>query len=184
MRNEVINTILTRSSIRAYKPNEIDPDKLETLKEAALAAPTAMDKQEQRFAFVTDRAVLSDIESIILKSIVEGGDNEFAERIKARGGKIMYDAPLVVFICAPKAKFAAVNAGIAVENIAIAAKSMGLDSVILGMPALAFEGGHALEIKQKLGFSQEYEFMIAIAVGAPAMDKTPHEWNMSHIINI
>lgn len=184
MKNEVINTILARRSIRAYKPNEIDPDKLETLKEAALAAPTAMDKQEQRFAFVTDRVVISDIESIILNTMAENGDTEFAERIRARGGKVMYDAPLVVFICAPQAKFAAVNAGIAVENIAIAAKSMGLDSVILGMPAVAFEGSRALEIKQKLGLAPEYEFLIAIAVGTPAMDKKPHEWNMNHIINV
>lgn len=184
MKNETMDAIIARRSIRAYKPEAIAPDMLEALKTAALAAPTAMDRQEQRFAFVTDRDVLEDIESIILKSMYENGDTEFVERINSRGGKVMYDAPLVVFICAPKAKFAAVNAGIAVENIAIAAKSMGLDSVILGMPAVAFEGNYANQIKQKLGFAPEYEFMIAISVGAPAMDKAPHEWDMNHIINI
>ena len=96
----------------------------------------------------------------------------------------MYDAPLFVGIFAHPAKFSGVDAGIAVQNIALAAKSIGLDSVILGLPRLAFEGSNAAKYKKLLGIEVEREFMIGISVGHAAMSKTPHEWDCSHIIDI
>jgi len=96
----------------------------------------------------------------------------------------MYDAPLFVGIFAHPAKFSGVDAGIAVQNIALAAKSIGLDSVILGLPRLAFEGPNAAKYKKLLGIEVEREFMIGISVGHAATSKTPHEWDCSHIIDI
>lgn len=184
MTNEVLETILKRSSIRAYSPEKLTDEELAALKTAALAAPTAMNRQEQRFVFVTDPDKLELLEKSIMDNIIRSGSVEFAERIKARGGRTTYWAPLVVIICSKPSHFSRVDAGIAVENIALAAKSIGLDSVILGMPEGAFtcEGGEAL--KEAMRFPEGYEFSIAIAVGHRAMDKAPHERNEEHVINV
>lgn len=184
MKNTVINTICERRSIRAYRDEALTQEELKTLKVAALASPTAMNRQNQRFVFVSDRDTILDIENAVVDAIIEGGDKEFAQRIKDRKGKVIYNAPLFVAIFSKPAKFAGVDAGIAVENLAIAAKGMGLDSVILGMPDAAFVGEKGMERQKQLGIDEEYRFMIGIAIGHPDMGKEPHKWEWSHIIEV
>lgn len=181
MQNTVIETMLQRSSIRGYEPVPLTEEQLEALKKAALSSPTAMNRQDQRFIFVTDPERQARLEQAIIEGVLASGNKEFAERMKARGGKVTYDAPLVVIICAKPSHFAPVDAGIAVENLALAAQSMGLGSVILGMPASAFGPG-CEEAKREFGFPEGFEFMIAVSIGTPAVHKDPHEWDESHII--
>lgn len=184
MENMVLNTILARSSIRAYTGEKLTEAELDALRTAALASPTAMNRQTQRFIFVTDDAKLAEFEKGIYDSIMKHADPAFAERIKSRGGKVAYGAPLVVIICAAPGHFARVDSGIAVENIALTAKSLGLDSVILGMPEGAFAGDEGKAMRESFRFPEGYEFCIAISVGHRAMDKEPHEWDRSHVIDL
>ena len=181
MQNQVLDTVLNRSSIRAYADTPVAPEQLEALKKAALASPTAMNRQDQRFIFITDPEKRKRLEQAIVDGVIASGNVDFAERMKSRGGRVTYDAPLVVLICAKPSHFAPVDAGIAVENIVLAAGSMGLGSVILGMPASAFGPGSE-NVKREFGFPEGFEFMIAVSVGTPAVQKTPHEWDESHII--
>lgn len=182
MENAVLNTILARSSIRAYTDEPLNEAQLDALKKAALASPTAMNRQEQRFIFVTDSRLLDRLEAAVLAGIEASGNRDFAERIRARGGKTLYNARLVVVIAAKPSHFSRVDAGIAVENLALTAKSLGLDSVILGMPEGAFAGTDGL--KEDFRFPEGYEFQIAIGIGHRAMDKAPHEWDEGHVISI
>lgn len=182
--NDVVKTMLERSSIRAYTDEKLTEEQISILQEAALSAPTAMNAQDQRFVFVTNAAVINELEEGIIEAACAGGDSAFAERLRQRGGKIIYDAPLFIAIFAHPAKFSAVDAGIAIENIALAAKSIGLDTVILGFPRIAFEGPNAAKYKKLLGMDEEREFMIGISVGHAATTKEPHEWDCSHIIEI
>ena len=182
MNNLVLNTILSRSSIRAYQDEKLCDGEIEYLKKAALASPTAMNRQDQRFIFVTSDDKRTRLEQAIVDGVLASGNKDFAERMKARGGRVTYGAPLVIIICAKPSHFAPVDAGIAVENIAIAAKSIGLDSVILGMPASAFSGPGADAVKREFAFPEGFEFQIAISVGRGAMEKAPHEWEEGHVI--
>lgn len=147
--NDVIKTMLERSSIRAYTDEKLTQEQISLLQNAALSAPTAMNAQDQRFVFVTNAEIIAELEAGVVEAACAGGDAAFAERIKQRGGKIMYDAPLFVGIFAHPAKFSGVDAGIAVQNIALAAKSIGLDSVILGVHGPAASAGRLLESAQK-----------------------------------
>ena len=60
-----------------------------------------------------------------------------------------------------------IGAGIAVENMALAAVGLELGSVILGMPHEAFVGEEAEELRKALHFPEGFDFMIALAVGYP-----------------
>ena len=184
MENTVLKTMLERSSIRAYTDEAITDGELAALKKAALSAPTAMNRQDQRFIFVTAKDKLDLLENAVMQGIIESGNKEFAERIKSRGGRTLYNAQLVVIIAAKEAHFSRVDAGIAVENLALCAKSLGLDSVILGMPEGVFAGAHAEEMKKAFLFPEGCSFQIAIGIGHRAMDKEPHEWNEEHVIEI
>lgn len=182
--NEVMDVILKRSTIRAYSPELPTEEEISALKQAALASPTAMNRQDQRFIFVTDPELIKALDEAIIQSIVDSGNADFAERIKSRGGKPTYSAPLVVVICGKPSHYMRVDAGIAVENLALAAKSLGLDSVILGMPEGAFAGERGAEMRKRFRFPDGFEYGIAIAIGRRAMDKEPHKWNEEHIIEI
>lgn len=182
--NEVIKTMLVRRSIRAYKDIKLTDEELFLLKQAALSAPTAMNRNDQRFAFVSDASVITRIENDVVEAVRDAGDTAFLERILSRNGKVIYDAPLFVGIFGKESNYAGVDAGIAVQNLALAAKALGLDLVILGMPSLAFSGKRGEALQKLLGVPEEFKFRIGIAIGHPAMDKDPHEWDESHVIEI
>ena len=179
-----IETMLARSSIRAYTDEKLTDEEIILLKKAALSAPTAMNRNDQRFVFVTDGAVISKVEQEVIAGVKAKDDTVFLERILSRGGKVAYDAPLLVMIFGKPSRYAGIDAGIAVQNLALAAKSLELGSVILGMPSIAFEGPGAAELQKELGVEPEFGFEIAIAIGHSATEKTPHEWDESHIIEL
>ncbi|MBO4383830.1 MAG: nitroreductase family protein [Clostridia bacterium] len=184
MENSVIKTMLERSSIRAYSDEKLTYAELHALEEAALSSPTAMNRQDQRFIFVTNDAMLQRLEQAIMQSIIDSGNTDFAERIKSRGGKTTYNARLIVIIVNKPSHFSRVDAGIAVENLALAAKSLGLDSVILGMPEGAFAGEYGAALREEFRFPEGFEFSIAIGIGHRATEKIQHEWNREHVIYI
>ena len=72
-----------------------------------------------------------------------------------RNYDVFFGAPLVVFITlpeTPRSRFAEVDAGIAVENLALSAQGMGLGSVILGRPRDVLDGENRKDWAQRLGF--------------------------------
>lgn len=59
MTNEVINNILTRTSIRVFDPDKKLPDDtFDILTRAAMAAPTGVDRRPWDFIVVTDNSIL------------------------------------------------------------------------------------------------------------------------------
>ena len=77
-----------------------------------------------------------------------------------------------------------VDCGIAVENMALAAEGLGIGSVILGLPKAAFAGPRADELRKRLECPEEYDFVIALALGYATDQKEPHDLHMDHISRI
>ena len=161
--NEVLKAIAERRSIRGYEDKQISAEELNALVKVALESPSARNAQPWHFSFVQDKALIDAVDKEILKNA-------------GREGTIFYGAPLVIFISADASNsFAGVDSGIATQNIALAAHSMGLGSVILGMPRFAFEGEKGAEFEKALKFPQGHKFQIALSVGYPTMGKDAHE---------
>lgn len=172
--NLVLKTIQERSSIRRYKDTPLTHEELTLLKDAVLAAPTARNLQGLRYYFITDRSILKQIDQRVMHHAGE----EMRARMKERGSdSFFYDAPLGVIITAGDQKWPGEDAGIAVGILSIAAQSMGLGSVILGIPAMAFKEDDPENCGKLLGFEEGEKFRIAIAIGHPATTKEPHEKN-------
>lgn len=185
MENEVLNVMYARSSIRAYTDEPLTEEEITVLADAALASPTAMNRQTQRYYFITDKNLIDEWEQAVADEVIKSGSPEFRERMVQRKNKVFYNAPLFIAIAVDKTgRFSMADAGIAVENIALAAKSIGLDSVILGMPDMAFAGDKAQLLRGKVGIPTELDFALGIAVGHAAMDKAPHDTDSTHVIYI
>jgi len=162
MTNPVLTAISERRSIRKYKPEQITEEQLQALLRAAVESPSARNLQPWHFTVVQDAAVLAEV-------------NAEATAILDREGDIFYAAPTAIFISADReSNWGKLDSGIAVQNIAIAAQSMGLGSVILGLPAAAFQGPRGAYFNELLKFPATHEFAIAIAVGVPNGTKEAH----------
>lgn len=164
--SDFLEVIRTRSSIRAYEDTALSGEQIEQLVEAALFAPTAANRQEFHVSVVKKgNPVLDEIED---------------ERNKGNSvpNNFYYDAPLVLFISADKTfRWSELDAGIVVENVHLAAHSLGLGSLIIGCIKDALTQDKAPYFAKKLDFPENYEFKIAIAVGYPATTKEPHSYD-------
>lgn len=172
---DAISSILSRRSNRGFSEKPLSDEQIVTLKQCALASPSAINLQPWHFSFVNNAAVISEVESEVVRLIMQGQDEAAIARMKSRQNSIFYGAPTVVFISGDRTKnWHAIDAGIAVENLAIAAQALGLGSVIIGMCKLAFDGENGAELARKCAFPEGYDFEIAIAIGHPTVSKEAH----------
>ena len=168
MQNEVLKAIADRRSIRSYTGDQLTDAQLELLKNAALQAPSAVNRQPYHFTFVRDAKLLEAF-SQRARELLAKRDPSTPEDFSVLRG-----APCVCFIFAdPENGWSSIDSGIAVENIALAAHSIGLGSVILGMPRMVFEAD-AETWNALLSCPEGMRFCIAIGLGVPAAGKDPH----------
>ena len=173
--NDILNALKERSSTRGYTTQPLTKDELDALLQAGLQAPTAANKQEIHTSVVDgSNPLLAQIEAE--KNALGGAGS--------RPGNFYYDAPVVLFLSGDASfHWSAVDAGIAVENIALAAQGLGLGSVIIGCVKNALTGARAEEFGKALQFPAGYVFEIAIAVGHKATEKEPHTYSAENNIS-
>ncbi len=174
MTNETMKNILERSSIRRFTDELLTRDELDTLAQAALASPTGMDAQPWHFSFVTDRQVIAAVSEGALDTFRRAGNQAVLDRMAARHPSLFYGAALVVFI-ALRTGASAIEAGIAAQTLALAAQSMGLGSCIIGLAGAAFTGTESAALSALAGIPDGYAFTVSVAIGHPAVSKTPHD---------
>jgi len=167
MSNPVLDAISDRRSIRAYKQDPITQDQLDAILKAAFESPSARNRQPWHFTVARDQKVIAEVNEEAQKNMKE----DLGFNMK----DIFFAAPTVIFISSEKNwAWSKVDTGIAVQTIALAAHSLGLGSVILGLPRYAFEGLRKEYFDKLLKFPDDYEFAIAIAIGVPNTTKKAH----------
>lgn len=181
---EVFEALRTRSSVRDYLPNPLTQEELARLQEAALLSPTSLNLQEQLFYFITDKAVLDRIAQGMVEVSREREEWDYLERLRQRDGKVFFGAPLLVVIAANEANnYTDVDAGAAAQSLCLAAKSLGLDSVIMAAPDRVFTGVREAEYNALIGIPKGYHFAIAVALGHAAKPFPPHLLKPENIIS-
>ncbi len=171
----VLEAIAKRSSTRGYTAQPLTEAQINALIRAGLQAPTATNRQELHFTVIKgDNPILTEIEAEknALRGIADLPHNFF------------YEAPLVVIISGEAGfKWSPVDAGIAVENIALAAEEMGLGNVILGCIYDVLRGDRQDYFAKALNFPKGYVYEIAIAVGYKATAKEPHDFDVARQVS-
>ncbi len=169
MSNQVLEVIEKRSSARAYSNVKPTSQELDIILKAGLQAPTGTNRKEIRFSVVGgDNPILNELDE---------------EKRKLRGQEkqphnFYYEAPVLIFLSAEDGfKWSAVDAGIAVQNMTLAAESLGLGSLIIGCVYDALHGEKKEYFSQALKIPEGYSFEIALAVGHKTDNKTPHEYD-------
>ena len=117
--NGMIETIMTRTSIRQYTDKPVEKEKIEAMLRAGMAAPTAVNAQPWHFVVVSDKAKLGELAAA----------NPHAGMLKS--------APLAIVVCGDMTKamegkgrqFWIQDCSAATENILLAAHAQGLGAV-------------------------------------------------------
>ncbi len=174
METHTLTTIAKRRSHRKYLPDQLSEVQLEALIQAALQSPSAVNRQPWHFSVVQDQELLSVLNRAVWEAVSEKDPSQRGPRFSDPDFHVFYHAPTVIFLSAPPSHYAPIDCGIAVENIVLAAESLGLGSVILGMPGEAFAGKRKEELERSLRFPVGSVFQIAVALGVPDDDKPPH----------
>ncbi len=167
--NNVIDTIKKRSSTRGYTPEPLTEEELSALLHAGLQAPTAANRQEIHFTVLKgDNPILQELEDE--KNRLRG--------LSALPHNFYYEAPVVIVLSADSTyRWSPLDAGIAVENMALAAEALGLGSLIIGCIYDALRGEKKDYFAKALRFPEPYEYEIAIAFGHKAVEKDPHTYD-------
>jgi nitroreductase len=180
MSNSTLDAIFTRRSSRAYTDQKVDDETTALLAKAALAAPSGNNAQPVNVIVVQNIPLILELEKAVVDYFVKTGNTAIVERIKSRKNKIFYDASTVFFLAVKNN--ANTDAGIMSENIAIAAASLGLANIILGLPGYVFnDPDTAAYWKEKLKFPEGYEYGLAVAVGYAADEGKPHKIDLEKI---
>ena len=161
----VVKTIMERRSIRKYKPQPVEREKMQTIVECGVNAPNAMNRQPWEVRVVDNPDFINGVTELYKKEQPKvAEDPNFKNMFR--------NAPTVVFIGRDvQSGSAEFDCGLLSENMMLAAQSMGIGSCCLGSPAAFMRSPAAAEYLKKLGFSEGYELLYCIAFGYP--DEAP-----------
>ena len=142
--NETISCLLNRRSVRAYRPEQIKLAELETILQAGLYAPSAMNLQPSIMLVIQDRETISTLSR--LNAEVMGRDTD-----------PFYGAPTVIVVLADKnAPNHVQDASLVMGNLMNAAFSLGVDSCWINRAREVFEMPEARALLREKGISDDY----------------------------
>lgn len=185
--NETLRVIAKRYSCRDFKSDMPSDEQLLAIAEAAIQAPSGMNRQAWRVIVVKDKKLMQDMENEGMSYLAAMEDKSSYNRIMDRGGRLFYGAPCMIVVPIDPARhdLSLIDCGILCQNITLAATSLGIASVICGFTRMAFAGGkRAEEFKKRLGFPEGYEFGCSVLLGYANTTKPPHEPDKGKILFI
>ena len=155
MENQAITNIMTRVSVREFTGEKISEAQIDTLLRAAMAAPSAINKQPWAFIVVTDEAVIAQLGEALPYSRCS---NHPAMAIIPCGD-------LTKAIPGEMANFWINDVSAATENLLLAAHAMGLGAVWTGLHP---DMNRARLVQEMLGLPEHIIPLCVVPVGIPA----------------
>ena len=176
---ETLAAITSRFSCRDFASDPVPPERLRSIVEAGVRAPSAHNRQPWRMVVLTKAEDIEQIDSTGM-ALLKESDEAAHGRMMKRGGKLLYNAPAMVIIAAEKLDTpmpVAMDIGIAASHMVIAASSLGVNSCIVGVPKIAFKSGELVEKYIPEGF----EFCVGVLLGYAKEPGTPHDIDSTKI---
>lgn len=129
MSNEVLENIKARRSVRTYTEQQVSAGDLNLILEAAAYAPSGMNFQTWHFTAIQDAAVLTELNEKIKGAFAKSDDPHLQERGHSETYCCYYHAPTLVIVSnEPTRWWAPMDCACALQNIFLAAKSLGIGS--------------------------------------------------------
>lgn len=165
---KLFDAIKTRRSIRKYQDKPVEAEKLQAVLDAIRMAPTWANMQCWRLVVVTDKALKEKISEL---SYVESFFAPKGYKVNP-SKKALAEAPVDIVLCADPGQsgvlwgqsYYLADAGIASQNLMLAAHAQGLGSVFVGVY-------DEEKIKSLLNIPAEIRVVGLFPLGYPAEEK-------------
>lgn len=156
MKNESINTLLSRRSVRKYKPDHISAQEMEAILEAGKYAPTGKGSQCTKFAVIRNRAVRDRLSA--MNAEILGVDTD-----------PFYGAPDVVAVFADSSAVLTwvEDGALALGNMMNAAASLGIGSCWVHRARQTFESPEGRAMAREWGIPDSFEGIGYCVLGYP-----------------
>ena len=144
--NEAMQVLLTRRSIRKYKPDMIKEEELQQILEAGMYAPTAMGKQSPLMVVIQDKETMEQLRRMNASVMGNPDMDPF------------YGAPMMILVLADKnARTCRDDGSLVMGNLMNAAHAVGVGSCWIHRAKEEFESEEGKALLAKWGIEGEYE---------------------------
>lgn len=166
---DAVENIMTRTSVRDYEAREVEDEKVEAILKAAMAAPSAVNKQPWQFIVIKDRKTLKAI----------------SENFQSM--KMAEKAALAIVVCGDLkaalegegADYWIQDASAATENLLLAAHGLGLGAVWCGVYPVKERVGL---LREMLEIPADVVPLNVVPIGYPAESPEPKDkWDSEKI---
>lgn len=172
--NAVIETMLQRRSVRAYKPEQIKDEELNTILECALYAPTGGNLQNSRFLVIQNPELMEELnlairDELSSREIVEGEMMaKGIRRARQDGYHFIFHAPTLISAVAPRNHSNSMaNCSTGLENIQLAATALGLGACWSNQPHWLTDVPAVRKIFERIGLREDEDIFGSVSVGYP-----------------
>lgn len=161
--NPVIETIMSRRSIRKYTEEAVPREMLDKIVECGINAPNGMNAQQWEVRIMDNQEWLKNITEAQRKA-AEG--TPMAKQFDDPALKNVFrNAPAVIFIAHKPGRCTQVDCGLMAGNMVLTAKSLGLGSIVMMGPLGFFSTEAGEPFLNSLGLSEGYELLLCVGVG-------------------
>lgn len=179
--NEVLNSIHARRSIRSFQERQVEPEYLETLLDAAIWAPSGGNNQTWLFTAIQNKEILLKLNELVREGFQHWvPDDDYPGKLGAKaasqreGYNFYYHAPtLIIASNRPNYENAMADCALGLENLFLAAQSLGLGSCYINQLHWLRGDSGVREALFELGIPKEHTICSAAAIGYIAKESTP-----------
>jgi nitroreductase len=189
--NDVLTCIRRRRSTRSFTSEQISPEQLDALLDAAVWAPSGSNNQSWLFTAVQKHDVLLRLNEVVREAFLHWtpdddypGKQGIKERVKNDGYNFYYNSPtLIVASNKPNYQNAMADCALAMQNIFLAAESIGLGSCYINQLFWLRNEAAVRDYLSELGIPKEHVICNAAAIGYIA-NETPAPARKDGTVNI
>ena len=176
---DAYEAIITRRSTRKYKPDPVEPEKLEKVIEAGRYAPSGGNNQTSHFLVVQSAEVLGKLASLAETAFarMEADENTYPSlrssilQSKKGGYVFTYHAPVLVVVANRKDYGNNMADSVAaIENMMIAANALDLGSCYINQLYWLNDEPAMLAYLQELGMKENERVYASMALGYAATE--------------
>ena len=163
---EALEAIAKRTSTRKFKEIQISEENLQAILNAGMAAPVGSGLYESlHITIIQDMKILNAIGDAVTEMVSQ----KFGKRMDKNFG-----APTMIVVSSAPAVFPGVeyaNAACVIENMAVAATSLGIDNVVWAGPTAVISKD--ISIRSAVGIPNGFAPVLCISLGYAVEENTP-----------
>lgn len=161
--NPVIETIMSRRSIRKYKDQAVPRELLDKIAECGINAPNGMNAQQWEVRIVDNPEWLKSVTEAQVKAAAGTPMEKMFSDPEMKNA--FRNAPAVIFIAHKPGLCTQVDCGLMAGNMVLSAKSLGLGSVVMMGPLGFFSRPEGEPFLKSLGLSEGYQLLLCVGIG-------------------